>query len=393
MVGHCRGGRDASNSRYSCCRVSWRRTELATGAVDRMAPPDACGAASSVCAVVRAAWPRNDRGGRARRAIELTTQPRLYILFVLLVFGTFCDPMYAILQVLVYPIVWTTAKQYRVAIAWSGAVALAVGSGMFAGLAPTDLGDALTSSLISASLSFVFAVAMGTWITRIHEWGERHRAMAERLRASQSEVKALSEAAGASRERERLSRELHDTLTQTLTGLVMLAEQTERALAAGDSPMVADRVSRMSSAAREAVSEARALVATTQPLGHGGLRAAIERVADRMRHDTGLDVRCQIETTSLDREREVVLLRATQEGLANARRHARASTVLVSLAPLAGGGAVLAVADDGVGPKAAHRSNSGGFGLSGLTDRVQLVGGSVSFRPGEQSGSRLEVTV
>lgn len=327
---------------------------------------------------------------------ELSNSQRnlaLLLLVIVLAFGAFASPMYAILQVLVYPIVWMAGMPYRAAIAWNGAVALAVGIGMFAGLAPTGPGAALASSLITAPISFAFAVAMGTWITHVYKESERHREMAEQLRASQAKVKALSEAAGAASERERLSRDLHDTLTQTLTGLVMLAEQTEHALAKGDFARLADRVGRISTAAREAVAEARALVTTTQPLGSGGLSAAIERVANRMREDTGLDVRCEIEETSLDREREVVLLRAAQEGLANARRHSHASTVHLPLTPLDRGGAVLTVTDDGVGPGNNHQNETGGFGLSGLTDRVQLVGGSVSFGPGKPGGARLEVTV
>lgn len=320
------------------------------------------------------------------------------LLALILVMGcaVFVQPLYALLQALVYPMVWTLVSRYSDAVLWSAVVALAVGLSMFAGLAITNFASGLFSALFSGPLSFAFAVFMGTWITRVWDQGERHRKTAEQLRASQAEVATLSEAAGAASERERLSRDLHDTLTQTLTGLVMLSEQAERALAAEDRSKAEDRLARVGEAAREALVEARALVATTQPLAAGGLVASIERVAGRLRADTGLRVDCRLEAVPLDREREVVLLRAAQEGLANARRHAQAESVSVVLALLPGSPVVasLVVEDDGIGPtRAKDAAAVGGFGLSGLTERVRAVGGSVSFGPAEGGGARLEVLV
>jgi signal transduction histidine kinase len=316
----------------------------------------------------------------------------LGILVVLLAYAVFTVPMFALAQALAYPIAWTLSHRYLEALLWSAAISAATGVGMFLGIASEGtegaVGSALASALISALLSFVFAVAMGTWITRISMQGERHRELAEQLERSRAEVVALSEEAGAAAERERLSRDLHDTLTQTLTGLVMLSEQAERALEADDRDRARDRLSRVGSAAREAVAEARALVATTQPLGDGGLAASIERIAARMGADTGLRVECSLTPVPLDREREVVLLRAAQEGLANTRKHARAREARVSLEALPEGGARLAVEDDGIGPVAAGPA---GFGLSGLAERVRAVGGEVDFGPGAVRGSRLEV--
>ncbi|MGO3146763.1 MAG: sensor histidine kinase [Leucobacter sp.] len=313
----------------------------------------------------------------------------LTLLMLVLAVGTFSDPMYAMLQAIAYPLVWTIAVDYRRAVLWCLAVAFAVGAGMYLGLVTLNAGTALVSSLTTAVISLVFAIAMGTWISRIHAKGETYRELAEQLRSSQNEVAALSEAAGAATERERISRDLHDTLTQTLAGLVMLSEQTERALDARDEVRARDRLARVESAARAAVAEARALVATTQPIGEGGLVRAIERVAASLREDTGLDVDCALAQVSLEREREVVMLRAVQEGLANARKHAQARSVVVTLTEIGVGGALLVVDDDGVGPGLGTRE--GGFGLTGLADRVRSVGGEVRFGGRSSGGSRLEI--
>lgn len=329
-------------------------------------------------------------GRRVLRAtlVDAPTGPpgRTYlgVLLVVTAWAVITEPMYAFLQVVAYPIAWSIPRRYGEAVAWSAGIALAVGAAMFANIAGRSPSAAILSAGVTAVFSFIFAVAMGTWISRIFARGEEYRSLAEQLRDSQAEVAALSEASGAAAERERLSRELHDTLTQTLAGLVMLSEQAERALDAGEHERARDRLDRVSSAAREAVVEARALVATTQPLGDGGLEAAIERVAARLRADTGLDVVCTLEPVPLDRERQVVALRAAQEGLANARKHSRASRVEVEFR-VADGVALLTVADDGVGPDAAPAA-SGGFGLSGLADRVRAVDGVVRFGPGRAPG-------
>lgn len=145
----------------------------------------------------------------------------------------------------------------------------------------------------------------------------------------------------------------------------------------------------MSDASRTAVEEARALVATTQPLADGRLVQTLQRVAARFAADTGIEVQCELASLSLDREHEVVLLRAAQEGLANARKHSRAERVSVELSQSDDGCAVLLVEDDGVGPDPEPASQ--GFGISGLADRLRSAGGSVRFGPGSAGGARLEV--
>lgn len=328
--------------------------------------------------------------GMADRPVDRTTASFLVLLLIVLAVSTFFDPMYAMLQALAYPMVWTIMPRYRDAVLASLAIAVAIGIGLYLGLAGVDSEAGLLTSAVTAPISFIFAVVMGTWISRIHAQGERYRELATQLRESQARIASLSEAAGAATERERISRDLHDTLTQTLAGLVMLSEQMERALDAGDERLARDRLDRVASAARNAVSEARALVATTQPIGSAGLNSAIERVAAGLRADTGLSVDCSLAHLTLDREREVVLLRAVQEGLANARKHARATHVTVALSEAETGVAVLVVEDDGVGPGV---DRPGGFGLAGLGDRVRAVGGEMRFGPRRGGGSRLEVHV
>lgn len=342
------------------------------------------------------------RAGMSRAALGRIGTTFLVMFIVLLALAVFCTPLHAILQALVYPTVWSTVMRYRNAVIWSVATGIAVSVSMYLSLHLTAPEAAVPAALITGIVSLVFAIAMGTWIMRIFSRGETYRIVAERLRHAQGEIAVLSKEAGAAAERERLSRELHDTLTQTLTGLVMLSEQAGQALAAGDTNRALERLARVEHAARSAVGEARVLVAGTHALGDGGLEESIRRVAQTFAVDGALKVSCEVERTELERELQVVLMRAVQEGLANVRKHARASRVAVRLrsdpdtsaeevrcdGKHAGGFVVLTVEDDGIGH---DQYGPGGFGLQGLRDRVRLVGGEVELRPGEPSGSVLEV--
>lgn len=313
------------------------------------------------------------------------------------------DPTFASLQAIAYPLVWNISDRFRTAVSWNSVVAIAVGIGLAASFSRLGAPYALTQAAIIAVLSFAFSLVMGTWITHIAAQGERHRLLAQQLRTAQSEVAALSAASGAAAERERLSRELHDTLTQTLSGLVMMSEQAGKALANDDAALAAERIDRVEHAGRLALQETRALVATTQPLRDGGLDTAIRRIAERLQHDSGLQVHCEFHVAEPDREHQVVLLRAAQEGLANARKHSRARSVWVSIEEQRLGTAadpgdaqpcalVLTVDDDGVGPGEVLPSEAPrGFGLEGMRDRVELVGGSVSFGVSPRGGARLRV--
>lgn len=318
----------------------------------------------------------------------------ILLLTVALGVGSASDPFLANLQVLAYPYLWVVTGRYPFAIFWSLVTGVAAGFGMAYGHIRQGTEDRVYLAFIIAAASVAFSVFMGSWIWSVYKQSERYRALAERLRRTQEEVAILSQETGAAAERERFSRDLHDTLTQTLTGLVMLSEQAERALTAKDHALAEDRVARVLTAARDAVTEARALVASTQPLGDGGLEESIERVASRLQADTGITVTRHIERTELGREQQVVLLRAVQEGLSNVRKHARASTVELRLATFDAPDnprATLTISDDGVGYDPDR--DIPGYGIAGLRERARVFGGTVSIHNAPSGGATLTVTL
>lgn len=315
---------------------------------------------------------------------------------------TFGEVSLATMQVIVYPLVWIFAPLRRDGIVGS----VVVGAGMFLGYAAgfAFAPDAVLEASAVATVSVAFSIAMGWWITAIAEYGqERGRLLAELSEAHQ-QVEALSRDKGAADEREHLAREIHDTLAQTLAGIVMLAEQAGRRSRAGDTDGAAAAVERLEVAARDALDEARAIVARTAAVpGDPVLGAAVERLADRFRADTGLAISV-VDTASgtvpdvgtgpapdvgVDRETQVVALRCLQEALSNVRKHAGAARVSVSLSRDDDGALRLVVEDDGRGFDAS--STRTGYGLDGMRERVALAGGTLEVTAIAGAGTTLVV--
>ncbi|QEO14047.1 sensor histidine kinase [Agromyces intestinalis] len=316
------------------------------------------------------------------------------VLSALIFAGTAIEPSFAVLQAIAYPFVWITAPSTRRAVEASVALSFAVALGY-----PVHSGvDGILPGIGIAVLSLAFSIALGLWISHIAEVGEEHARLLEEFQAAQGELAALHRDAGVTQERARLAREIHDTIAQSLTGLVMVAQRTGNRLGGvpGESAELARRdVALIEEMARDALTEARGLVASLAPVEvDTTLADALGRLASSFERETGVQVTVRADAPGLGRELEVVLLRAAQEGLANVRKHAGAANAWIELraAPDA---ARLSVRDDGVGPgpSEGHALGELGFGLAGLRDRVGLAGGRIAFGAAPGGGALLSVEV
>jgi len=206
---------------------------------------------------------------------------------------------------------------------------------------------------------------------------------------------AAERRAGILEERQRLAREIHDTLAQGFAAIVMHLEQADVASAApGDA--VRPHLDFARSIARENLEEARRMLTALRPEvldQEGGLGAAIQRVCGEWSKRSGIP--CTVNVTGdvlmLHSEVEVMLLRGTQELLANVRKHARAKHVTVTLSYITDVVA-LDVRDDGAGfePNAAP---AGGFGLRGLRERTAQLGGTLEVESSPGEGTTVSVTI
>lgn len=281
------------------------------------------------------------------------------------------EPLLAIAQCFAYPAVWVLSEGRRDATLASIGVAIAVGAGFSVSI--TDA-NAWQQILLSQTLSVGFSIIMGNWIWRIAEFGAEKTRLLDELTAAQDELATLHRDAGITAERARMSREVHDTVAQSLTGLVLLAQRARRGFASGS--LDDETLELIETSARDALAETRALVAAAAPveLTQGGIAEALERLAERFERETR--IRVSVSTSldePLDRDTEVVLLRCAQEGLANVRKHSAAAHARMELT-VASGDARLVLRDDGRGFPAEARA---GFGLAGLRDRLALAGGTL----------------
>jgi len=304
--------------------------------------------------------------------------------------GTAIHPGMATIQAIVFPLLWRASRSTRDAVALNALLALSVGVGYFLALGATA--SAFWQALVVEAISLAGSLAIGFWITRISvESAARERLLGE-LSATQSRLAAVSRDAGVLSERERLAREIHDTIAQDLTGLVLLAQRTRRELLGG-SPTVGETIDLLEESARSALAETRSLVAASAPvsLAEGGIAAALDRLGERFGRETGIAVRIDADAAlPLDRDTEVVLLRCAQEGLANVRKHSGAATASVSLR-LDGAVVTLVVRDDGRGFDAA--APRVGYGLDGLRDRLALGGGSFHIETSPGTGTALTASL
>jgi signal transduction histidine kinase len=256
------------------------------------------------------------------------------------------------------------------------------------GVRSPDMPMAIAFTLIGV----VTAPVIGTAIMTSIKQRRRLAALVGELAASRAESARLSREAGAATERERLAREIHDTLAQGFTSIVALAQAVEPEL---DSDIAAAKrhVERIRTTARENLAEARAMVAELSPtaLHDGSLPAAIQRQCDRLSAESGIAATIHIDgdLPPLGMATDVVLLRATQEAFANIRKHSQASTVTVALSPV-DCGVRLSVADNGIGLADTHAE---GFGLRGMRARATQVGGTMSVTATPGGGTTVTVEV
>jgi signal transduction histidine kinase len=260
--------------------------------------------------------------------------------------------------------------------------------------------DGLVGDLFPPQALFMtmFGILVGVYIHRVTAESSARAELIAELEATQAQVAELSHVAGAAAERERLAGEIHDTLAQGFTSIVTLL-QAAQAQFATDPDAARRHVELAVRSARENLQEARQLVAAGAP-GETAARSladAVGRAADRYAEETGSPARHTAHGTprKVSAETEIVLLRAAQELLANARKHAGAGRVEVDLDYTDPDAVALAVTDEGPGfdPDAVGRGDGDTrFGLRILRGRVDRLGGAVDVDPGP-SGTTVTVTV
>jgi signal transduction histidine kinase len=196
-------------------------------------------------------------------------------------------------------------------------------------------------------------------------------------------------------ERQRLARDLHDSVTQALYGVTLHAEAASRLLAAGDLATVAQYLRELQETAQEALDEMRLLIFELRPpiLEQAGLVAALQARLGAVEGRVNLEAQLIADGVGqLPAVVEQALYRIAQEALNNALKHARAQRITVALQQTQST-VILVVTDDGIGFDLASTSDTGGLGLRGIAERVAQLGGTFTIQSTPAAGTQLRVEI
>jgi len=216
--------------------------------------------------------------------------------------------------------------------------------------------------------------------------------MAEQLIESISRRQELAEQNARLGERDRISRELHDAVSQDLFSLHMLAGGLQTAFPA-DSPLY-PQIVMLKETAQTMIFEMRALLLELRPaqLAHLGLPAALEDLATAYRSRLGIEVLTTIQAGTLSPRVEHAILRIAQEALSNAARHAEATTITLALQPQ-GTKITLTITDNGEGFEQETVDERHGLGLHTMQERVQELHGTFELISVPGQGTRIFISL
>jgi signal transduction histidine kinase len=253
-----------------------------------------------------------------------------------------------------------------------GATAVAIGALSTDGM--LEMGEVI-GPIVGAVVATISAFSY----RGLSEEHERTRRLLTELEATRGKLADVERERGALEERRRVAREVHDTIAQGLSSIILLARAIE--LNPEDET---DRVSQIAEIAQTNLDDARRIVAALSPaeLDNDPLPDAIESVVTRVSETSAVKAWfvCTGELTRLPLDLEVALLRVAQGALANVAAHSGATRAEVVLT-YEDDATTLVIADDGRGfdPATMARSAEGSFGLFVMDDRMAAVGGTLAI--------------
>jgi signal transduction histidine kinase len=215
------------------------------------------------------------------------------------------------------------------------------------------------------------------------------------LMKTQEDLKQSEMEKAISEERNRLARDLHDSVTQSIYSLTLLAEAGQRMIKNGDIQQAEVNHSRLKEIAQQVLQEMRLLVYELRPqvLRSEGLIGALEQRLEAVERRAGIDARLVVDgDLKIPAELEVELLYISQEALNNALKHSKASEVVLSL-HTDGDNLGLVVEDNGQGFDLELARGKGGMGLTSMGERVEKIGGKLTIQSVPDIGTTISVIV
>jgi len=237
------------------------------------------------------------------------------------------------------------------------------------------------------ALAHVLALAIG----RVQE----NDLFAQHTQTIEQQLVAAAQAQAILEERQRLARDLHDSMTQALYGVTLHAQAARRLLVAEETAQAADSLFALQDTAQGVLDEMRLLIFDLRPpiLEQAGLAAALQARLEAVEGRANLHTKLVVEGEGeLSPQIEQVLYRIAQEALNNALRHARAHHITVRLRQTPTY-VMLEIADDGIGFDPTIARGAGGIGLQGIAERVAQVDGRSTVVSSPDTGTQLRVEI
>jgi len=201
--------------------------------------------------------------------------------------------------------------------------------------------------------------------------------------------------------RKKLARDLHDGPTQSVAAIVMRVNFTRRLMEKNLQAAAAELV-KIEEMARRTTKEIRLMLFTLRPLilESEGLQAALQAMADKMRETFDQNVIIQVDANlvaDMEINKQTVVFYIAEEAANNARKHAQAAHIWVSLRQIEAGLAVLEIKDDGVGFNTGLVDESydrrGSLGMINMRERTELVNGRLRINSVEGQGTTIQVAI
>lgn len=240
-----------------------------------------------------------------------------------------------------------------------------------------------------------FVASFSTTMLRINKERIQSDQLLDELQQAHDQLQEYAgqaEELATAKERNRLARELHDSVAQTLYGLTLQAEAANRKLKTGQIDEVSEYLQEIRDSAQQTLQETRLLIFELRPaiLEQEGLVYALQNRLEAVESRSGLKVQMQLqELNHVRAEVEAGLYGISNEALNNILKHARATAIKVILKKDSNK-TVLEIQDNGVGFDA--EAASGGMGLHGMKERAEQFGGELQIQSGT-NGTTIRVEV
>ena len=236
----------------------------------------------------------------------------------------------------------------------------------------------------------IISTIIGAFISSIIIQSTERQRLIDDLTQSRANLMRVEREAGRLTERQRLARDIHDTLAQHFTSIIMHLSAAKHS----NPESVQSEVQQAEDAAREGLDEIRRIVWDMQPeqIEKASLVEAVEELAARWSAENSVQVKMKVTGTphSLTSSAETALLRISQEAMHNIHKHAQAKNVNITFSFMEDM-FVMDIADDGLGFEPSKIKN--GFGMKTMRDRAEELSGTLTIESEQGIGTAIAVSI